>query len=40
VGIVLSGLEGWWMGNDFVPDETELRAKLAEAVAELGQEGT
>ena len=38
VGIILSGLEGWWMGNDFVPDEAELRAKLREAVAELEQE--
>ena len=35
VGIVLSGLEGWWMGNDFAPDETELRAKLREVVEEL-----
>ena len=35
VGMILSGLEGWWMGNDFAPDETELRAKLREVVEEL-----
>jgi poly(A) polymerase len=35
VGMILSGLEGWWMGNDFVPDETELHAKLRELVAAL-----
>jgi poly(A) polymerase len=36
VGMILSSLEGWWMGNDFAPDETELRAKLRELVATLG----
>jgi tRNA nucleotidyltransferase/poly(A) polymerase len=36
VGMILDGLEGWWMGNDFEPDENALRARLRQLVAELG----
>jgi poly(A) polymerase len=33
VGRLLSALEGWWMDNDFAPDEAALRAKLMQLVA-------
>jgi poly(A) polymerase len=37
VGIILSRLEAWWMGNDFTPGEAELRARLREAVEAMSQ---
>jgi poly(A) polymerase len=32
VGMLLSALEGWWMGNDFAANEMQLRAKLKELI--------
>ncbi|MCB1501337.1 MAG: CCA tRNA nucleotidyltransferase [Bauldia sp.] len=33
VGQLLQALEAWWVDHDFVPDETELRARLQQMMA-------
>ncbi len=35
VGMILSALEGWWMGNDFTANEAQLRAKLSELASAM-----
>lgn len=33
VGALLRAVEGWWIGEDFAPDETALRARLQQLIA-------
>jgi poly(A) polymerase len=33
VGALIKELEAWWIGNDFVPDESALRHRLQQMIA-------
>jgi len=33
IGVLLRAVEAWWIGEDFAPDETAVRARLQQMLA-------